>query len=107
MARPEFALDVTVVFGSLIGVLDDQADRGARRLAFENTRQDFYLIRFITLCCVAVSPGPAPIEVTLDISLRQFHPGRTAIHDAAKRPTVTFAKRCYREYSSKAIARHR
>ena len=49
MAGPECLKDVAVIFGSLIGVANEQGDGRARGEPLVNTGQDFDLIWFVTL----------------------------------------------------------
>src|SRR5210317_967704 len=53
-----------------------------------------------------VAPRPAPVEIDLDIGLRQFHSRRTAVHDTAQRKPMAFAERRNYERFSETVARH-
>ena len=106
MARTEPVHDGGVVLGALIGVLDHKRDRRAGGDAIENPGENPDLIQLPPLRRVARLAGPAPLQIPLQIVLRQRHPGRTAIDDAADRGTVTFTKTGDRKERSDGISRH-
>src|SRR5688572_15147024 len=82
VARPKAILDLRVVAALLVDVLDEQADRRARRAPFEHAGEDLHLIRLLALRDVARAAGTAPIEILLNIGFRQLETGRAAVDDA-------------------------
>src|SRR5690606_5041578 len=61
----EGARDLGVVLAALVGVFDQQADRGAGGLALEHAGQDLHCIRFATLGGIAAGAGLAAIQFAL------------------------------------------
>ena len=92
MPRTELVHDITVVLGTLVLVVDDQANRGAGGLAFENARQDLHRIVLTALGGMPRGTRFTPVQISLQIVLAQFQARRTAIHDAADRRAVALTK---------------
>ncbi len=92
MARAKTVHDFGVILGALIGVVDDQSDRGTGGLAFEDPREDLYLIGLLPLGCVARSTGFATVKIGLQISRCQLQAGRTTIDDTANCRPMTLTK---------------
>ena len=59
--------DFGIVTAALVLVEDGKADRGPRRLAFEDARKDFYLVFFVARGGHFALAGPSAIERFLDI----------------------------------------
>ena len=93
MSRPIRILDVAIVFGSLILVLDDQPDGRARRLAFENTGENLDLVRFLALRRKLRLTWTSAVEIDLDVGFFQIHPRWRAIDNAAQRQSMALSKR--------------
>ena len=113
VARPVGVLDRGVIFGALIGVLDQQRDRrSGRQLAFgffiaKDAGKDFDKIGLLPRCRKARGAGTPPIEEDLDVSFFERDQGRAAIDDAADRNPMAFAESCHPEEMAKGIVRHR
>src|SRR5882672_7169503 len=106
MPRPEAILDLLVVARALILVLDQQTDRRARGPALEDTRQNTHRVGLAPLAGELRQPGAAPLDIRLYICLGQRQPRRTAVHHAAQRRAVAFAKTRHREHSTEGITCH-
>ena len=104
MSGTKLVLDVAVIPGALVGILDEQADRRAGRLAFEYAGQDLHLIGLVALRRMALTARAAAIEVDLDVGLAELHARRTAVDDAAQRPPMALAKGRYTKQLSETIA---
>src|SRR5690606_33529974 len=102
----EAVLDVAVVLRALVDVFDQQSDGRAGGAAFENTGENAHLIRFAALGGKARLARLAAIQISLQVLFRQGQPGRAAVHDAAERRPVTFAKGGDGEEVSNAVAGH-
>src|SRR5690606_20573411 len=76
VARAIAILDLLVIARALILVLDQEADRRAGRPALEHAGQDPHAIRLAALRDETRLPRPAPVEILLDILLRQRQAGR-------------------------------
>ena len=92
MGWTELVLDLAVILGALVRILDQQANGGTGGEPLENPGQDFHLVTFATLGGEAGSAGFAAIQVTLDVRLGQRHSRGTAINNAAEGRPVAFAK---------------
>ena len=77
-----------VVLRTLVGIFNQQADRGAGGDALENAGQNFHLIRLAALRGIARGAGTAAVEIVLDIRFGQRNARRHAVNDAAQRETV-------------------
>jgi len=93
MAGPEAIHDPGIIFGTLIGIADDQGDGGAGRPAFEHPGQELDLIRLTALGGVARGARFTLIQVGLNIGEGKLEPGWTAIHDTADGRPMALAKR--------------
>ena len=106
MGRAVHVLDIAVVLGLLVGILDDKPDAGPGSLALEDTRQDADFISFTSLGCVFTGARTATIEVNLQVSFGQFQSGRAPIDHAPERRAVTLPKRGDREQRAETAAWH-
>ncbi len=106
VARAEGVEQVRVVLAALVGVADQEADRRARGPAFEHAREDLDLVRFLTLGDMARGAGAAAVELGLDVGLRELHPGRAAVDDAADRGAVALAEIRDAEQRAEGASRH-
>src|SRR5690606_22632024 len=102
----EAVLDLFVVARALILVLDQQADRRPGGASIEDARQDAHLIRLTALTRVARRARAAPLDIRLDIRLRQRHPRRAAIDDATERRPMAFAEGRDGEEFAESVAGH-
>ena len=113
MARTKLVLDVGIVLGALVGVLDQQRDRRAGRHLHAGVRmrhhagQDLHRIGFLALGGEARLPGAAAIEIVLDILHRQRQLRRTAIDHAADRNPVALAEGRDAEHVAEGVEGHR
>ena len=106
VAGPELLRDLTVVFAALVGVLDQQRDRGAGGLALVDATQDLHRVRLAALRHVATGTGAAAVEIALDVGLGQRHAGRAAVDDATDRWAVGFTKIGDCEKGAESVAAH-
>ena len=106
MAGAEPLLDLGVVLGALILVVDDQPDGGPGGAPLEHARQDLHPIRFPALGGVAAGAGFAPVQVVLQVRLGDGQPGRAAVHDTADSGAVALAEACDDEESTYGIPGH-
>jgi len=98
VAGTKLVLDIGIVLGALIGVLDQERDRragghlhpgvGMRHHAGENLDR----IRLLALGGEARLPGTAAVEIVLDFGLGQRQQRRAAVDHAADRNPVAFAE---------------
>ena len=44
MGRPEYILDLAIIFGALIGIFDHQSNGRTGGLPFKHTRQNAYFV---------------------------------------------------------------
>src|SRR5690606_15984821 len=102
----EGARDLGVILAALVGVLDQQADRGAGGLALEYAGQDLHGIRFATLGGVAAGAGLAAVQFALQVFLGQRQAGRTAIDDGTQGRAVGFTEGGDAEKFAEAVACH-
>ena len=91
MARPIGIRDLTIVFGSRIGVFDQQTDRRAGGAIFKYTGKDFHPVFLAALGYMARGARFARIKIWLDDLFGQQIARRAAIDDAANGRAVAFA----------------
>ena len=84
----------------------EQADRRAGRASFEHARQDAHLVGLLALAGVPRSAGAPPLQLRLDVLLRQLQPRRAAVDDAAERRPVAFAEGRDGEELAEGVAGH-
>ena len=72
MARPVLLLDLPVVAGPHVLVLDHEADGRAEGLAFEDAGEDADGVGLLALGDEAALPGGPAVEIRLDVGLRQL-----------------------------------
>ncbi len=110
MAGTEGASDLAVILGSLVGVLDHQADRGSGRdgavAVIIDAGQDTDLIGLLSLGDEAAAAGLAQIQPGLDIGFSQRDQRRTAVDDAADGGAVAFAPGGDAEQVAEGVVRH-
>ena len=107
MAWTEFVLNAGIVLGPLILVLDHEANRRARGLSLEYTRDDGNRVGFTALRGMSRLARFSLIYVGLDIYFREHHARRAAVHYTAKRGTMAFAEGRETEKMAECIMRHR
>ena len=93
-----FVLDVGVVLGALIDIVDQERDRRAGghllagRFVHEHAGEDFDRVRLLALRGEARLAGPAAIEIGLNVGLAQRNARRAAVDHAADGRPVAFAE---------------
>ena len=112
MARTKLVLDLGIVLRALIGVLDQQRDRRARRHLHAGLRmrhhagQDLHRVGFLALGGEARLSGTAAIEIVLDVFVGQRQQRRAAIDHAADRDPMAFAKGRDPEHVAEGVEGH-
>jgi hypothetical protein len=87
----EFLGDVAVVLGPLVGVLDHELHRGARRLPLVDAREDAHLVGFAPLRGELVLPRFASVEPVLDHAFVDGDARRHTVHRSPQGRSVAFA----------------
>ncbi|AEM42160.1 hypothetical protein KVU_2321 [Ketogulonicigenium vulgare WSH-001] len=98
--------DIAIIFRALVGVADQQLDRGAGGLALEHAGQDLDRIGLLPLGGVAVLAGFALVQPMLQQRLVDRNAGRAAVHDSAQRRPVAFTPGGKAEQVTKCIQAH-
>ena len=111
MAGAKLVLDVAVVLGAGIDILDLERDRRSgrdlrARLVGEHAREDAHPVRFLPLSDIARRTWTALIETGLDLGLGDRDAGRTAIDHAADRRPLAFAPGGDAEEMAETVERH-
>src|SRR3989338_804994 len=81
-----------VLRGVGIPIANQDHERRARRLPLKNPREDFCSILFFPRGAIAISSGPPPRELFIDIGLVQKEPCGTSINDHSNSRSVRLAK---------------
>ena len=102
----EFFGDGAVVAALLIGVADQERNWRAGRTAFIDARKNFHGIRLPALRHKAACAGTAPVELSLDVDLRQHQSSRAPVHHAADGGPVAFTEIFHPEKASDRRTRH-
>jgi hypothetical protein len=92
MPGAEGVQQVAVVLAALVGVADQQADRGAGGPAFVDAGQDLHAVGLGALRDMAVLARAAAVQLGLDVGFGQFHPGWAAIDHTTDGRAVTLAE---------------
>jgi hypothetical protein len=106
VAGPKAILDLAVIAGTLVDVLDDEADRRARRAAFENAGQDPDRVGLRALGHEARATRSPALEIVLQIGLAERQVGRATRDDPAQGGAVTLTAARHREKTTESIASH-
>ena len=106
MAGAELPRDIAVIFAALVGVANQQRNRGAGGFPLEHARQNFHFVRLAPLGNMAAGAGFAAVQIGLNIGSRQRQSGRAAVNNAAQPLAVAFAECGYGEYLSDGVACH-
>ena len=106
MGRAEQVLDRRVVLGLLVGVANQQADGATGGLALEHAGEDFHLIGFLALSGVAAGTRLAPIQIALQVGLRQFDTRRATVDNGHQGRAMAFAGGGNSKQLAVGIARH-
>ncbi len=113
MAGPKLVLDVGIVLGALIGVLDQECDRRARRHLRAGFRmrhhagEDLHRIGFLALGGEARLSRPAAIEIVLDVLDGERQQRRAAVDHAADRNPMAFAEGRDPKHVAEGVEGHR
>jgi hypothetical protein len=112
MAGPELVLDVGIILRALIGVLDQQRDRRARRhlraglRMGHHARENLHRVGFLALGGEARLAGAAAVEIVLDVLDGQRQQRRAAIDHAADRNPMAFAEGRDPEHVAEGVEGH-
>ena len=112
MTGAELVLDVPVVLGARVDILDLERDRRAgghllsARLVGEDAGEDAHLVRLLALGGEARLAGLALVEIGLDVGDVELDAGRAAIDHAADRRPVAFAPGGDAEEMAETVVRH-
>ena len=113
MTGAKLVFDLGIVLGALVGVLDQEPDRRARRHLHAGLRmrhhagEDLDLVRLLTLGREARLAGPAAIKIALDVGLDERDHGRAAVDHAADRHPVALAEGRDAEHVAEGVEGHR
>ena len=107
VARPVLLLDLPIVAGPHVLVLDQEADRRAEGLTLEDAGEDADSVGLLALGNQGALPRRSAIEVGLNVGLRQLQQGRAAVHDDAHGGAMRLAPRRHPEDRPETIAWHR
>ena len=96
MARAIGVLDLAIVLGALVHILDEETDGGsggdlAALVVRHDAGEDFHLVRLLPLGGEARLAGAATVEVDLEIRRLQRNQRGAAVHDAANGRAVALA----------------
>ena len=106
MAGAEAVLDLAIVAGALVLVLDQERDRRAGGQPFVDAGKDADGIRLLPLRDQFRLAGAAAVEKGLDVGLGEREPRRAAIHHAADRRPVALAPGGDAEQVAEAVVGH-
>ena len=99
--------NIPVILAALVLIADQQADRRAGSLAFEDTGKNLDGIRLATLRHMTRRSRLAAIEFGLDIGFAERQTRRTAIDNAANGRAMRFAKGRHSKQGAEGIAGHK
>jgi hypothetical protein len=112
MTGTKLVLDLGIVLGALVGILDQQRDRGAGghlhaglRMR-HHAREYFDRVGLLALGGEARLAGTAAIEVELDVLVGQRQQRRAAIDHAADRDPVALAEGRDPEHVAEGVEGH-
>src|SRR5690606_8181951 len=104
VAGAELRGDVRVVLAALVGVADQQRDRGAGGAALVDAGKDLHLVGLAPRRGVARLAGGAALQVVGELLRRDLQPGRTAVDDAADGRAVRLAEGGDRQQPAEGVA---
>ena len=113
VAGAELVLDLGIILGALVGVLDQQRDRRARRHLHTGLRMRHHAgknlnrVRLLALGGEARLSGAAAIEILLDVLIGQRDQRRAAVDHAADRDPVALAEGRDPEHVAEGVEGHR
>ena len=112
VAGAVFVLDLGIVLGALIDVLDHQHDRRAGghllagRFVGEHAGHDLHRVRLLALGGEARLAWTALVEIGLDVGHLERNARRAAVDHAADRRPVAFAEAGEAEEMAEGVERH-
>ena len=112
VAGPVLVLDVGIVLGALVDIVDHQRDRRAgrhlpaARVVREHAGEDFHRVGLAPLRGEARLARPPLVEIGLDVGLGQRDARRAAVDHAADRRPVAFAQGRDAEKMAEGVERH-
>src|SRR5690606_28650036 len=104
MAGTELRGDVRVVLAALVGVADQQRDRGAGGTALVHAGQDLDLVGLAPRRGVAALAGGAPLEIVGELLRRDLQARGAAIDDAADGRAMRLAEGGDRQQPAEGVA---
>jgi hypothetical protein len=104
MGRPKSILEISIVLWSGVFVAYQKCNRRPEASGLKNSGQDFAAILFFPLGRDAALAGAAPVELTLNIALQDFDPGRAAIDYDANPAPMRFTEGCHPKKLAKGVA---
>src|SRR6266446_6357483 len=107
VAWAEAVDDIAIVLRALVGVLDQELDRGAGRHPVKHAAEDLHQILLAPLGGKARLPGFALVEPLLDVGLGEREARRHPVDDDADRRPVALAPGGKAEQGAERVARHR
>ena len=112
VAGPVLVPDLAVVLRALVDVLDEHGDRGSGRhlpaglVVRHDARENARLVRLPPLGGEARRPGPAAVELGLDVGRLERQTRRAAVDDAADPRPVALAESGDAEQVAEGVVRH-
>ena len=106
MTWPKGLQDIAIVLTALVGVLDEEGNRGTGGQALVHAREDLHRIGFVALGHEGAGARTTPVEVGLDVGFGQRQPRRAAVNHAADGRAMGLTKVGDRKKISKGIAAH-
>ena len=112
MTGPVLVLDLGIVLGALVDIVDHERNRraGGRLLAGrfiqKHAGKDFDRVRFLPLGGEARLAGAAAVQIGLNVMLAQSDAWRATVDDAADRRPMAFAEGGHPEGMSERIEGH-
>src|SRR5215472_7328447 len=109
---PVLVLDVGIIFGTRVDVVDHERNRRpgrhllAGRLIDEHAGENFHLVRLAPLGGEARLARPPLVEIGLDVGLGQRDAGWTTVDHATDRGPVAFAEGRDPEKMAEGVERH-
>ena len=102
VARTRDVQQGLVVLAAGVRIVEDDGERGARRIAFIDAAEDLRLIR-LHARGRALRAAPAAGDVRREIRLAERDARREAVHDHADLLAVRLAEDAYSEYVTKCV----
>ncbi|MEY9359212.1 hypothetical protein ABH994_001933 [Bradyrhizobium yuanmingense] len=113
MTGTKLVFDLGIILRALVGVLNQKADRRARRhlnagLGMgHHAGEDLHLVRLLALGGEARLAGTAPVEIPLDVGLGERDHRRAAVNHTADRHPMALAEGGDAEHVAEGVEGHR